>query len=222
MEGIHDLGGMHGFGAIEPTPEEPPFHQPWEGRAHGVRVAAAIAVSGTLRPHIERMGNSAYLTATYYERWLHGLEARLVEAEVLSWEELEQRRAQVAAGEGSIAPRRDPDAAAFVRSLFRPFDVTDPEHPAPRFARGDRVRVKHMHPGGHTRCPRYVRGATGTVALLHGAQPLPDRLVEGETLLEPYYSVAFSPVALWGDDAEPGTATIHVDLWESYLDGAEP
>jgi nitrile hydratase len=77
-----------------------------------------------------------------------------------------------------------------------------------------------MHPAGHTRCPRYVRGARGAIALVHPAQPLPDLATRGEIHVEAFYSVAFAPFELWGADAEPGATTIHVDLWESYLDEA--
>jgi len=31
MDGIHDMGGMHGFGKVEPELNEPVFHAAWEG-----------------------------------------------------------------------------------------------------------------------------------------------------------------------------------------------
>ena len=214
VDGAHDLGGMQGFGAVVVEENEPPFHAAWEGRAHGVMVASAIAVpNGSLRPWIERMGSAAYLSTSYYEHWLAALEARLVAAGVLTADELAERQTAIAAG-ALVPERRDPEAAAFVRSLFRPLDSDDPDGPPPRFGPGDAVRVKRMHPEGHTRCPRYVRGAEGTITLVHPAQPLPD-----DARVEAFYSVAFSPTELWGDDAEPGAATVLVDLWESYLDG---
>jgi nitrile hydratase beta subunit len=225
VDGIHDVGGMQGFGAVEPTPHEPPFHEPWEGRAHGVMLASAIAVpTGSLRPYIEQMGHIAYLTSSYYERWLTALEARLVAAGTVSIAELRQRQAALAAGQADVPVRHDPGTAAFVRSLFRPFDIADRDWPPPHYRAGDPVRVRRMHPTGHTRCPRYVRGAPGTVALMHAAAPLPDRLPGRpgrEIVPEPYYTVAFSPEDLWGEDAEPGAATVHVDLWESYLEERE-
>ena len=36
MNGIHDLGGMHGLGPIAPEVDEPVFHEPWERRAFGL------------------------------------------------------------------------------------------------------------------------------------------------------------------------------------------
>jgi nitrile hydratase subunit beta len=29
MNGIHDMGGMEGFGPVQPEPNEPPFHSKW-------------------------------------------------------------------------------------------------------------------------------------------------------------------------------------------------
>ena len=35
MNGVHDLGGMHGLGAINPEPNEPVFHHDWERAVFG-------------------------------------------------------------------------------------------------------------------------------------------------------------------------------------------
>jgi nitrile hydratase len=32
VDGVHDLGGMHGFGAIPIETDEPLFHEPWQAR----------------------------------------------------------------------------------------------------------------------------------------------------------------------------------------------
>ncbi len=93
--------------------------------------------------------------------------------------------------------------------------------PAPgdaRFGRGRRVRVKRMHPPGHTRCPRYVRGVVGVVEAVRGADRLPDRAVyDEETDGEPVYSVAFSSEELWGSSDEPDWV-VSLDLYDSYLE----
>jgi nitrile hydratase subunit beta len=219
MDGSHDLGGMQGFGAIEPTPAEPPFHAPWEGRTHGLMIASAIAVGGgSLRPFIERMGNAEYLGTSYYEHWLAGIEARIVERGAVTADELAAWRTAIAGG-AEVPARHDPEAAAFIRSLLQPLAEEPHDGPLPRFGPGDRVRVRRMHPTGHTRCPRYVRGALGTIDLVHAPQPLPDLQGTDDARAETYYTVSFTPDELWGADAEPGRASIRVDLWESYLDG---
>jgi nitrile hydratase len=219
MDGIHDLGGMQGFGAIEVEPDEPPFHAPWEGRVHGLALASSLALGGgTSRAYIERMGNAEYLATSYYEHWLAALEARVIARGGFTAGELADKQAQIAAG-AAVPEAHDPEAGAFARSLYAPFDVeVYDDAPPPRFGPGDRVRVKRMHPSGHTRCPRYVRGVAGTIALVHPAQPLPDLATQGVTRVEAFYSVAFAPAELWGTDAEPGRTTVLVDLWESYLD----
>jgi nitrile hydratase len=220
MDSVHDIGGMQGFGAVEVEVDEPPFHAPWEGRVHGLMLASSLAVGGGLRPYIERMGSAAYLSTSYYEHWLAATEARVIARGAVTAAELAAKQAEIGAG-APVPEHRDPEAGAFVRSLFGPTDVAVHEGaPAPRFGPGDAVRVKRMHPAGHTRCPRYVRGARGAIALVHPAQPLPDLATRGETHVEAFYSVAFTPAELWGADAEPGATTIHVDLWESYLDEA--
>ena len=219
MDGAHDLGGMQGFGAVEAEPDEPPFHAPWEGRTHGLMLASALALGGgSIRPHIERMGSAEYLATSYYEHWLAGIEARVIGRGAFTADELAAKQAQIAGG-AAVPEARDAEAGAFARSLFGPFEIeVHDDAPPARFAVGDPVRVKRMHPAGHTRCPRYVRGAAGTIALVHPAQPLPDHGGGDDAPVEAFYSVAFAPTELWGTDAEPGRATVLVDLWESYLE----
>ncbi len=43
MNGAQDMGGMHGFGAVEPEPNEPVFHADWEKRAFALTLAMGDA-----------------------------------------------------------------------------------------------------------------------------------------------------------------------------------
>ena len=71
MNGIHDMGGMHGFGRIEREPNEPVFHEPWERRVFGLTVASGSQRNiDEFRHAIERMAPVGYLGSSYYERWL--------------------------------------------------------------------------------------------------------------------------------------------------------
>ena len=36
MNGVHDMGGMHGFGPVEHEENEPVFHVAWEGRIYAI------------------------------------------------------------------------------------------------------------------------------------------------------------------------------------------
>ena len=208
MDGIHDLGGMKGFGAVDHSPAELVFHQRWEGRARALLEAVAEAVrasGGEFRHSIERMAPGHYLTSGYYEHWLTGAATLAVEHGLVTRGELEARAGGPFPLSGPVLapPVTDPGA-----------DVTEP-----RFQAGDRVRVREWHPPGHTRCPRYVRGKTGVVARLDGSYSVPDVEAHGTARRhEPAYSVRFDAAELWSD-GQHGVC-VHVDLWDSYLEPA--
>jgi nitrile hydratase len=82
------------------------------------------------------------------------------------------------------------------------------------------VVVRAAPDGGHTRRPGYTWGKTGTVVAGHGAMVFPDARAERRREPAQYlYTVAFAARELWGADADPA-ATVHVDLFESYLEAA--
>src|SRR2546427_10375988 len=76
MNGIHDLGGMHGFGPVNPEPNEPVFHHDWERRAFPLNLAARLLGRWNIdmAPHArEHLPPAEYLATTYHEHGLHGL-----------------------------------------------------------------------------------------------------------------------------------------------------
>ena len=80
--------------------------------------------------------------------------------------------------------------------------------------------ARNVHPIGHTRLPRYVRGRRGEVAIDHGVFIFPDTHAAGQgTRPQHVYSVRFTARELWGPDA-PARDTVHVDLWDDYLEAA--
>ena len=215
MDGVHDLGGMDGFGRVVVDPDEPVFSAPWEQRVFGLNFAALPAGVDRFRHAIERMGAGTYLTTSYYEHWLAALERLAVETGTVAAGDLETVRRAAAAG--APVPRRDDPAVAerVVRAVqtprLPPIDDTPGRH-----AVGDVVRVSRRAPRGHTRCPRYVRGATGVVDAVRGRFRLPDAGAEGREEVQPLYGVRFSARDLWGE----GSHEIHLDLWERYLEPA--
>jgi nitrile hydratase len=211
VDGIHDMGGMHGFGPVAPEPDEPVFHAPWEGRTFGLMVVTgAIGLrSGGLRPRIEALPPATYLASSYYERWAAAVGAALVEAGTLTRDEIEAR----AATAGAEPTRSEGANPELVAALPRFLDSPQPTSGVPvasAFAVGDRVTVRRMAPAAHHRCPRYVRGATGTVTSVAGGWPHP-----GDDTPEAVCTVRFAMSDLWGADAEPGD--LYIDLWERYL-----
>ena len=216
MNGIHDMGGMHGMGPIKYDPNEPVFHEPWEGRAWGLRAAGSWLRGrfGTSRYDLERMPPADYLRVSYYERWFLMLVSRLLRSEFITPEELASGKADPS----RPAPTRLPAPA---RPLIAPSTrVNQPVKAA--FKVGQRVRARNIHPEGHTRSPRYTRGKTGTVIRLNGAFALQDTDVNGIWLggrAQQVYTVRFAARELWGSQASPRDS-IYVDLWEDYLDRA--
>lgn len=208
MDGIHDLGGVEGFGTVEVEVDEPMFHEDWErgvfrlGRAAGS--AGIVRSGGAFRHSIERMDPAHYLGSSYYEHWLTGIATLVVERGLVSRAELDERA-------GGRFPLSGVD-----RGTVPDLDAGD--QTVPRFEIGRTVRVKAWHPAGHTRAPRYVQGKRGVVVRRDGAFSVPD--VEAHIdrrRLEPTYSVRFTAEELWGEGGAPGEV-VHVDLWESYLE----
>jgi nitrile hydratase beta subunit len=101
MNGVHDLGGMHGLGPIEREDNEPVFHAEWERRAFALTLAAGFLGKWNLdmsRYAREQMPPAQYLATSYYEHWLFGLEKLLVEHGLLTADEIDARVAELARG----------------------------------------------------------------------------------------------------------------------------
>jgi nitrile hydratase beta subunit len=126
---------------------------------------------------------------------------------------------------GKLAPgspkATPPLPAEQVSSMLRSGALASRDVPAaPRFAVGQRVRARNMHPTGHTRLPRYARGRRGTIDRDHGVYVFPDTNArfQGEKP-QHVYSVRFAAQELWGERAAPRDA-VYVDLWDDYLEPA--
>jgi nitrile hydratase subunit beta len=210
MDGIHDLGGMQGFVPIACEPDEPVFHEPWQETAFALMLASGTIVKGLnadqYRHAVERMAPRHYLSVHYYERVLTGVTTLLVERGVLDLADLERRA-------GGTFPLALPVAAVPLAELA--------PQPEARFTIGQQVRVRDFHPRGHTRAPGFCRGKQGTV--LHVAPKFshPDASAHGgQVRNEHTYHVEFAARELWGSDGAANDSVV-VDLWDSYLEGAE-
>jgi nitrile hydratase beta subunit len=219
MNGVHDMGGMHGFGPIVREVNEPLFHAPWEARVRAMVVVARSQGYFNIdasRYGIERMEPAHYLRASYFERWLASLELNLIEGGFLSGKELDAKMEHLRQHPEATLPR---SAAIATVPVAREESPNSPL-PASRFAVGEAVVTRNIHSAGHTRLPRYARGKRGIVQRLHGPQIFPDTNAIGlGQNPQPLYSVCFDASELWGDSAEP-RQTVSLDLWESYLEPA--
>lgn len=224
MNGVHDMGGLQGFGPVELESDEPLFHADWERRALGLTLAMGATGQWNIdlsRSARETLPPATYLGSSYYEIWIRGLEKLMLQRGLISDAEL-QRGELIEPPQPVARVLRAADVDA---ALARGSPTTRPAAGPARFAVGDRVRAFNVHPQGHTRLPRYVRGHTGTVTLVHGSHVYADRhasTAPGEPFdarPEWLYTVAFNGQDLWGASAEPGTC-ISVDAWEPYLEAA--
>ena len=219
MNGIHDMGGMHGFGPIEAEANEPVFHEHWEARMFGLRRAMTSPPGFTIdrfRFLRETMPPAAYLTWTYYEHWYFATVRSLLQAGFITMEELRMGRAAAGRPRRNDAMRDgDVDRAIKTGNKFaRPIDTP------PLFSAGDPVATRNLHPTEHTRLPRYARGKRGVVHHWHGGHVLADASARGDgEQPEHLYTVMFTARELWGEQAAPKDK-VCLDLWESYLESA--
>jgi nitrile hydratase len=218
MDGIHDMGGMDGFGTVVAEPNEPPFHEPWEGRVLALQRAMGYAgawPNDQARFARERLPPQVYLTSSYYQKWLLAMEVNVLERGLASPEELKSGHALTS----GKTLKRKLTPVVVQDGLTRSSFFRQPQGPA-RFKIGDRVRARNIHPKTHTRLPRYARGRRGTIELCHGCHMFPDsvaiNLGDNPQWL---YTVVFDGRELWGPDADP-TLKVSIDAFEPYLEPA--
>ncbi len=223
MNGVHDMGGMQGFGPVVVEPDEPLFHGDWEKRA--LALTLAMGATGQWNIDLSRCARESlppaeYLGSSYYAIWLRALEVLMCERGLIDVGELASGAMQSPALPVARVLRAAEVDAALARGASTSRAVQAPA----LFQPGARVRARNLHPQGHTRLPRYVRGHIGTIALVHGAhvfadahasRPLPPFSEEPQWL----YTVVFDGRQLWGPQAD-AAVQISVDAWEPYLEAA--
>jgi len=154
------MGGMHGMGPIQAQENEPVFHEPWEGRAYAVTRAMGAWRKWNLdasRFQSELIPPADYFRMSYYERWIVALVELMLKTRLVTRAELESGKPD--RGSAKQSPPLTAEKVPILVSKRIPAsrDVLA----AVRFKEGERVRARNMHPVGHTRLPRYVRGKTG-------------------------------------------------------------
>ena len=219
MNGVHDMGGMHGFGPVQPEADEPVFHAPWEARVLALRRAVGAWRRWNIdagRHSIETLPPADYLRMSYYEKWLASCIKLMLGAGLVTPQELASGKRDPA------VPVATPPLTAdkVLPAIAAGGPTLRATSALPRFQAGIAVHAKDINPIGHTRLPRYVRGRRGTIECHHGAHVFPDSNArfEGENP-QFLYTVRFAARELWGDAANPADA-VYLDLWEDYLEPA--
>lgn len=224
MNGVHDVGGMHGFGPIRREEAASSFHPPWEGRVYAMMSALLrqrVFNLDEMRRTIESIPPAQYLASSYFERWLAALRMLLVEKGVLAASEVDALFRQFEREPERLQRQERQDNPVLADTILGASRYPPrPRHEAvkPRFRPGDRVVAKNRHVKEHTRLPRYVRDKEGLIHRVHGVYTLPDTNAHGlGENPEIVYSVRFAARELWGD-AAAANDNLYIDLWESYLD----
>jgi nitrile hydratase len=219
MDGAQDMGGVAWSGPVQPEQDEPMFHAEWERRAFAITLAMAMPGGWNIdmsRFAREDRAAQEYLGMSYYQIWLAGLERLMLERGLVASDEIEAGKPLHPAKQ--VAKTLTPDGVAGM--LHRGGPTERQAHGSARFATGDRVRAKTIHPPTHTRLPRYVRGHLGTIERVLGCHVFPDSNATGAGENPQWlYTVIFDGVELWGE-ASDSSLTVSVDAWEPYLEGA--
>ena len=219
MNGVHDMGGMHGMGMVDAERNEPVFHHKWEARVLAIALATGFLRRWNIdmgRFTIEQMPAAEYLRASYYEKWLYRTERLLVERGLLTANELASGRPDGTPPAVRALPPGEITNALRGRRAARMDDQLKPS----TFKAGDRVRARNFHPTHHTRLPRYARGKLGVIDRDHGVFILPDEHASsGKKVPSHCYAVRFEGRELWGPQAGPRDA-IYIDLFDESLEPA--
>src|SRR5205807_7255644 len=143
MNGVHDMGGMDGFGKVEPEPNEPMFHSEWEARV--LAMVRAMGAAGafnidTSRFYRETLPPHIYRGISYYKKWLLGLEDLLVDKGFVA-------ASEIAAGH-AMEPAKPLKRGKFTRDDVERIMVRGKfgraaSAPA-KFKPGDRVRARNI------------------------------------------------------------------------------
>ena len=218
MNGVHDMGGMHGFGKIVPESNEPPFHEPWEGRVLAMQRAMSFTRAWNLdasRDAQERLPANVYLSVSYYHRWGLGLERNALEHGLIDADEVAAGHALRPARHVERVMTKGDVGSAFVRGSFARPASADPE-----FKPGDHVRTRNINPTSHTRLPRYARGREGLIESVRGCHAFPDSVMTGKGENPQWlYTVVFDGRELWGMNTDPALK-VSIEAFEPYLEPA--
>jgi nitrile hydratase beta subunit len=217
MNGVHDMGGMHGMGPVVIEPNEPVFHERWESRVFALRRAMgawgkwSIDVS---RHSVELVPPAEYLELSYYARQFVAFVDLLVQMGLVTRAEVE--RGLPASGAAKATPALTPAKAASL--IAKGVPTSRAALAEARFHVGQRVRARNINPEGHTRLPRYARGKTGVIDRDHGVFVFPDTNAHflGEKP-QHVYSVRFAAREVWGEQAAANDS-LYVDLWDDHLE----
>ncbi len=208
-----------GFGPIAAEQDEPYFHASWEERALGVTLCCGALGLWNIdesRHSRENLHPADYYASSYYEIWIKALETLLIRHDCVTLDDLKSGISQSASR--IEKPPLKPENVAAVIAAGGPCERAA-QTPA-RYEAGTKVRVRNIHPSGHTRIPGYAKGHIGVVEEVAGVFVFPDDNAHGKGENAQWlYRVVLNGQDLWGAGSDP-TLSVSIDAWESYLEPA--
>ena len=224
MDGIHDVGGKQGYGAIDVDEVDlyeigEAFHHDWEAREWGIsRCARTPDITIDWWRHCrELIAPVDYLSRPYFDTWAQTDFATYIDGGFFTLDEVFSGHSNTDDDPLNEAlPEAMSKADAVIADSQKAVRFDAEINDQPVFDIGDRVITnKHGH-SGHTRLPQYARNCVGKIHALNGAHVFPDLSAQGKKIHQHLYSVVFETGELWPDSANKHDK-VFLDLWESYL-----
>jgi len=214
MDGIHDLGGKQGYGKIDVTEPEEPFHARYDGVGWTInQTTRAPGMSIDWWRHIRELTPPVdYLTRPYFDQWVMTQLIAMIDTGQLSLDEVLSGKAKPI--DQPMQTMSIEDVHQATKNAGVGFD-RQIEKPA-KFSIGDQITTRSYSVSHHTRLPGYAEGKSGLIHKHHGAHLFPDACSQGDERAEHLYCVKFKCTELWPKDVEKNN-WIYIDLWESYF-----
>jgi nitrile hydratase subunit beta len=244
----HYLGGLEGLDPIYTEPGV--FVESWEERIFGIHTAmmalsnhldtalpeydiASVPTTfdsfwtwGHLRMGAEGMHPFEYFRLRYYEKWLGGISGFFIEEGYITQEELDTCIAELLESsekaEAPLPQRSDPAIDAQVLKYLQEGDSPQRPRPEPpKFKVGDKVKVKNVAQGAHSRLPGHLKGHVAEVIKVYDeAYTYFFPTEDGIGTPMPVYSLAIKLDDLWAASTTEPNAIYYNEIFEVYLEAA--
>ena len=219
MNGIHDLGGMHGMGPIQPEKSEPVFHARWEARVYAMARAMGAWRKWNIdasRHQRELIPPAEWLRMSYYEKWLAGLIELMIDKGLVTRAEVESGQASPASPKAT--PALPAEAVATLIAKGSPYNRE--VRVAPRFQPGQIVRARNMNPWVTRDChatyaQSQARSTPSMVSSCFRTRTLTSRARTRSICIQ-----CASPHVSCGARKTTPQDSVYVDLWDDYLEPA--
>ncbi len=215
MDGIHDMGGKQGYGAVDVDETDEPFHHDYEGRMWAIsrNVRADDWTIDWWRHVRERIDPVDYLTRPYFDSWMQTSAAAFVLSGVFTLDEITSGHTD----KTGAAAEKQSKADAIEANRVSCRDFSEAAAAMPVFRVGDLVKTMAFSSSHHSRLPQYARGKSGTIHAYRGSHLFADAGAKGVHEGQHIYTIGFTARALWGPEASRNDV-VYLDLWESYFE----